>query len=212
MSLAAKLVHTAAEARKRAAELAKRAWMKVALRGTRFSDNYQRIDMAYKVADPWVMDSDKERYRFEQTNKIIADAFGEVGSLLEVGCGEGHQTEYLSRVCNDMYGFDVSATAVERGRRRCPKAHLAACDMYSLPFEVDRFDVVAACEVLYYMEDVPAFLREMENRGHHCLVTYYNGRGSKKIADHLAALPDTQTTSFTFEDVTWCAVWWSPKH
>ncbi len=210
MTIAEKLVQRTAKLRKRATKLAKRAWMKVALRGTRFSDNHDRIDLAYKVEDPWLMNTAKERYRFERTNEIIADAFGEVGSMLEVGCGEGHQTEYLGRICQQMYGFDVSPTAVERARTRCPDAQLAACDLYTQPFmSDDRFDLVVACEVLYYMEDVPAFLREMSRLGRSCLVTYYDGRGSKKIAAHLEDLSNTETTSFRFEDVTWCAVWWS---
>jgi len=215
MTIAEKLVHRAAAARKRAVKLAKRAWMKVALRGTRFSDNHDRIDLAYKVEDPWLMNTPKERYRFEQTNEIIERAFGDsssgkLGTMLEVGCGEGHQTEYLSRLCENMYGFDVSATAVERAKTRLPHATFAACDMTTQPFLKDeRFDLVVACEVLYYMEDVPLFLRQMSELGRHCLVTYYDGRGSKQIAARLAELSNTETASFRFEDVTWCAVWWS---
>lgn len=209
MTIAEKLARRTASVRKRAVGLAKRAWMKVALRGTRFSDKHDRIDLAYKVEDPWLMDSAKERYRFDQTNRIIERNFGKVGSLLEVGCGEGHQTEYLSRLCERMYGLDVSPTAVERARSRCPGAELAACDLYAHPFStVDRFDLVVACEVLYYMEDVPGFLREMSKLGRHCLVTYYDGYGSRKIAQHLNALSNTETTSFRYADVTWCAVWW----
>jgi 2-polyprenyl-3-methyl-5-hydroxy-6-metoxy-1,4-benzoquinol methylase len=197
--------------RRHAEKLARRVWMKLALRGTRFSDNHARIDAAYRVEDPWVMSSPKEQYRFERTNQIIESHLGRPESILEIGCGEGHQTEHLARLCEHMYGLDVSKTAIERARRRCPDAELAPCDLASQPFKGpgERFDVVAACEVLYYMEDVEEALRTMERLGKKCLVTYYRGAGTEPLTPLLDARPGAQSESFSFENVTWRAVWWT---
>lgn len=213
LARAARLRNRTRWVRRRTRKLARRAWMMVALRGTTYADNHDRIDLAYKVEDPWVMGSAKEQFRFERTNQLIAAQFGSLGSVLEIGCGEGHQTEHLSRICDQIYGLDVSPTAVSRARRRCPEAELAACDLFAQPFEPEggRFDLVAACEVLYYMEDIPAALRAMESLGRQCLVTYYRGRSTDPVTEHLERIAGIEETSFSYENVTWRAVWWTPQ-
>ena len=128
----------------------RRLWMKYALRGVGGNDNHARLDLAYRMPDPWNMDSPMERARFEATNGVIEQAFGRVGSVLEIGCGEGHQTQYLARLSDEQYGLDVSPAAIERARVRLPQAHFAAVDLFQQPWgeERQRFDLVTACEVL----------------------------------------------------------------
>src|SRR5262245_47425886 len=92
----------------------RRTWIKYALRGVSGHDAHDRLDRAYRVPDPWAMDSDRERFRFVETNRAIVDAFGRIGSMLEIGCGEGHQSTYLVGLCDRLTGIDVSATAVGR--------------------------------------------------------------------------------------------------
>ena len=67
----------------------RRLWMKYALRGVGGNDNHARLDLAYRMPDPWNMESPMERARFEATNAVIEQAFGRVGSVLEIGCGIG---------------------------------------------------------------------------------------------------------------------------
>ena len=45
----------------------RRLWMKYALRGVGGNDNHQGLDLAYRMEDPWNMDSPMERARFEAT-------------------------------------------------------------------------------------------------------------------------------------------------
>jgi SAM-dependent methyltransferase len=108
----------------------RRLWLKYALRGADGSDRFERLDLLYTVKDPWNMASEKERARFEATNRVIEGAFGRVGSVLELGCGEGHQTEYLAKISNTQYGVDVSAQAVERARKRLPQAQFESTDVF----------------------------------------------------------------------------------
>ncbi len=67
------------------------------------------------------MDAEAQRFRFAETNRIIGEQFGHVGSILEVGCGEGHQSQALLEVCDELVGIDVSARAVERHAVAAPK-------------------------------------------------------------------------------------------
>ena len=134
-------------------KIKRRTWMKFALRGVGGNDNFERLDLAYSIEDPWNMDSPGERARFEATNRIIEREFGPLDSLLELGCGEGHQTLHFASLARQTYGLDVSEKAIERARERVPAGKFAAADIFSQPW-LDagaRVDLVTACEVLYYL-------------------------------------------------------------
>lgn len=198
-------------ARARAARVVRRTWMKYALRGVSFNDAHRRLDLAYRFEDPWHMNSDTERVRFVETARIVRETFGEVGSLLEIGCGEGHQSEHFAGVCKDLHGLDVSKLAVERARKRLPRATFYVGDLHEQPWagETDKFDLVVACEVLYYMSDIPRTLETMSRLGKACLVTYFNA-SEKKVDPYVSVLPGIQTTTIDAGEVSWKAVWWTP--
>lgn len=201
----------AAAARERAEQTMRRAWMKYALRTVRQNDAHDRLDLAYKMPDPWHMASAQEQARFAETNAVIARELGEhFGSLLEIGCGEGHQTEHLATLAARVTGLDVSATAIERARRRLPDAEFAVGDVHAQPWaeERGRFDLVTACEVIYYMSDMPRFLRTMDRLGHACLVTYF-APAARKVEAHVRAMPGVEFGGFRHGDVEWVAAWWA---
>jgi 2-polyprenyl-3-methyl-5-hydroxy-6-metoxy-1,4-benzoquinol methylase len=196
--------------RERVREAARRLWMKYALRGVRQNDAHGRLDLAYKIEDPWHMNAAREQFRFAETNRVIEANVGRrFGSLLEIGCGEGHQTEHLARLADKVTGIDVSANAVERARKRVPTASFLSGDLLTQPWvrERGRFELLTACEVLYYMSDVPSFLKTMDELGSTCVVTYF-GPAARVCEKPVKAMPGVQTTSFKFEDTEWVAAWW----
>jgi cyclopropane fatty-acyl-phospholipid synthase-like methyltransferase len=184
-------------------------WMRLALRRVHYSDRADKLDLLYRVENPWRLDSAKEQARFAWTNRIISAHLAPTDTILEIGCGEGHQSQYLSRVGNRLYGIDVSARAVRRARRRCPEGRFAAGDPFTfqLPDRPTAVDLVVACEVLYYVKDVPRFLARMSELGRACLVTYYHGQ-APALDPHFAALADCRRERFRFDDTEWNAVWW----
>lgn len=187
----------------------RRAWMKYAMRGVGGADNYERLELAYRLGDPWNMDSGVEQARFAATNALVERAFGRVGSLLEVGCGEGHQTLALRELADEVHGIDVSPTAIERARERVPGAHFAAADIDHQPWgdEAGRFDLVVACEVLYYIRDIPATLARMSHLGQACMVTFF-APAVGRVGPHLEDIPGLQKDWIHHEGVTWLACWW----
>jgi len=187
----------------------RRLWMKYALRGVGGSDNHSRLDLAYNVEDPWNMDSALEQARFQATNRIIETNFGRVGSLLEIGCGEGHQTQYLARVSDQQYGIDVSAHAIARARLRLPTAHFAATDLFNLPWQDrgERFDLITACEVLYYLSDPAATLQRMRQLGRSGLVTFF-APASGRIGPHLDSIPGLRKDWIYHGGTSWLVGWW----
>jgi hypothetical protein len=74
------------------------------LRGVRYGNNLSKIDSIYIVDDPWCMSSQGGQYRFTETTRLILEKFGRLGSLLEIGCGGGHQSLHLRKLCNRVEG------------------------------------------------------------------------------------------------------------
>lgn len=200
----------AAAVRARAEQAVRRTWMKYALRKVRQNDAHDRLDLAYRLPDPWHMASEQEQARFAETNAIIERELGDrFGRVLEIGCGEGHQTEHLAALADEITGLDVSELAVERARKRLPEAEFRVGDIYAQPWidERGRFDLVTACEVIYYMSDIPRFLQTMDRLGHDCFVTYF-APAARKVAVHVDAMPGVEQTRFRYKDVEWVAAWW----
>lgn len=85
-----------------------------------------------------------------------------IGSVLDVGSGEGLLVSALLRKGLDARGIDISDVVVARCNQRMPVrfSHGSALD---LPFEPESFDVVVSTDCLEHLapEDVPRALAEM---------------------------------------------------
>ena len=201
--------HTAIPETGRVARLARKAWRRLVARKLTASDDYRRLDRFYAMEDPWELGSGREQLRFTQTNAIIEDRLGHVGSVLEVGCGEGHQSLHLAKVCDRVTGIDVSERAVARARARMPGAEFLVGDVASLSATPRRFELVVACEVLYYVKDIPATLARMSELGEACLVTFFCP-SARIVAPHLAWVPPADRGWIYGDAVAWMSAFWRP--
>jgi 2-polyprenyl-3-methyl-5-hydroxy-6-metoxy-1,4-benzoquinol methylase len=179
--------------------------------GMLYRDEAARFDRLYLIHDPWSLGCERERFRLAETNRLILENFDHPCNLLEVGCGEGLHSVELQQLCDRLCGIDVSRRAVRRAKRRCPQATFAVADMYGppqLPL-LTRFDLVTACEVLYYMADVAAALKRLSELGRACLISYYGG--AREVLDqHVREIPGVQFQIVSYEDVSWTLAWWRP--
>lgn len=184
-------------------------WLRLNLHGVHYASRPRKFTFLYLVEDPWQMRSAREQARFGWTNELIACRFGALDTILEIGCGEGHHSQYLARQCRRLYGIDISARAVARARQRCPEAIFAIGDLLGdVPEGVPAaVDLVVACEVLYYVKDVPRFLARISQLGRACLITYYRGQ-APLLEPHLARLAAAARAEFRFEGTEWVALWW----
>jgi SAM-dependent methyltransferase len=208
-----KLRNIPRELRSRVGMAVRRAWLLHAQRRMPEAKELGRLESAYDVPDPFRMASPKEQARFVETDRILREVLiapeEKVGSILEIGCGEGHQSEYLARRCARLTGLDVVSTAVERARIRVPAADLIVGDLYAQPWAQDRgrFDIVTAFEVIYYFRDIPGALATMSRLGRACMITYY--RPAAPLVEHpLRAIPLAGRASFSFAGTEWRAAWW----
>lgn len=136
-------------------------WKRILLRGVHASHKYSRLDTLYVLKDPWDMESEREQFRFHETARVIRDNIGQVGTILEIGCGEGHQSRTLVPLCNRFTGIDISRRAVKRARSRVLNAEFHAGDIFTsrVLSNEGTFDLVIACEVLSYLPDMPSAVR-----------------------------------------------------
>jgi hypothetical protein len=188
-------------------------FVRATLRNVHYKDNHARIRALYSTTDPWNLASEKEGFRFHATNEAILEYIGRVDSVLEIGSGEGHQSLALMKVTKSLTGIDISAQAVNRAKERCPSAIFFASDTLDcarLPSN-QRYTLATACEVLYYVKDVPTLLIELESLADWCLVTYYI-RHAAKLDPLFLGIPDVKSRTFCYEDTTWkLHCWRSPR-
>jgi 2-polyprenyl-3-methyl-5-hydroxy-6-metoxy-1,4-benzoquinol methylase len=195
--------------RQKANRVLRRHWLKYTLRNVSNNDNHAGLERIYMMPDPWNLDSPKEHARFAATNGVIQRNFGTVGDILEIGSGEGLQSTYLHKVCRNLHGIEVSPTAVARARKRLPDAHFEAGDLAQQDWlkQGRRFDLVVACEVLYYVADLDATLEQMNQLGDACLVSFFSAEAHKLVGT-LERIPNLQKDWFCFDGVTWLMAWW----
>lgn len=109
--------------------------------------------------DPWHYETIAEHGtdRFEGALamlKIAAGPAGSLGHVLEIGCAEGHFTEFLEPRCDRLLAVDISAVALERARTRRKWRSTVRFEQWDAlhdPLPGGTFDVVVAMGVLDYV-------------------------------------------------------------
>jgi SAM-dependent methyltransferase len=104
--------------------------------------------------------------RAELLGALLELGAGRGGEVLDVGCGTGWLLEALAQEGTEpsrLHGVEALAARAAAAARRVPGARVRTADARKLPFEDDRFELVAMVTVLSSMpgEDaVAAALRE----------------------------------------------------
>jgi|JI81BgreenRNA_FD_contig_101_262793_length_4170_multi_3_in_0_out_0_2 SAM-dependent methyltransferase len=189
--------------------LISKLWKRLMLSRTAFANRHGKLRMVYMLDDPWEMASDREQHRFAQTNAQLAAIQPHYASILELGSGEGHQSLFLQQLCDRLSGVELSERAVERARQRCPTARfvVGGVDDAAALFPGERFDLVTACEVLYYASEPAAILAALQQRSPRIYVSAYRLRFDQMR--HLFNGPGWRSLpTITHGDTIWdCAIW-----
>lgn len=82
---------------------------------------------------------------------------------LDLGCGTGAFTELISTHCApaSLTGVDPAPAQIAYAKARLPAAEFQVGDSMALPFDDDRFDVVASALVLHFIPDRNKAFAEM---------------------------------------------------
>lgn len=85
-------------------------------------------------------------------------------TVLDAGCGNGRNSNYLIKAGVDVYGADTSEKAIQQIRKSAaqispeiPWQHFIVADLASLPYASDMFDVVICSAVLHFAKDKAHF-------------------------------------------------------
>lgn len=190
-------------------KLLRKLWKRFLLRDIHYKNNYKGLDKLYLIEDPWQLNSPAEQFRFSETNRIIHKNFGLVNSILEVGCGEGHQSVYLKKICNQLFCLDISSRAIKRAKTKCPDARYFIGDIFSKEVEIYApYDLVLACEVLYYVKEIDLFLKRLECLGKNCLVSYYQ-REIPILDPYIKRIKNAKLEEISYHNTRWRVAFWS---
>lgn len=124
--------------------------------------------------------------RINSYNEIISifekfGVFDDVTSLLDAGCGTGQLIVALSKRFSNikLYGADFSEEGLRVSKKAAPSAEFYKLDLYNLPDNYSKYDVVICSEVLehlLYPDKALDNLKQMVSEGGKLLLTVPNGR------------------------------------
>jgi len=112
--------------------------------------------------------------RADRVEKLILrgllEDFTESNSLLDVGCGTGHFTDWFASLGPSALGLDRLPSMLTFARGQRPDLPLVLADATHLPFGDATFDVVALITVLEFLDTPEAALREAGRVARHGLL------------------------------------------
>jgi SAM-dependent methyltransferase len=194
--------------------LFRRLWMKYVVRigRTLYADAHHRMDLAYRVSDPWSLTLEKERFRYDKTAEAIDRIIGPVETALEIGCGEGYHTQRLLDQCGSVDCIELSARAIARAKARCPRARFFSSCFPEVPDGLrPRYDLVIAAEILYYIADIAAAIRVMNQLGRFCLASIYDPE-VERVRRFFEPIPGVTIEHIEHPECSWTAyIWESPS-
>jgi SAM-dependent methyltransferase len=109
-------------------------------------------------ARDWAASEEQQLPTYEEAIRRVGISEGR--RVLEVGCGTGVFLRAAADRGAEVHGLDASEALLELARERVPEADLRLGDMEALPYEDDRFDVVAGFNAFFFAVDIVAALRE----------------------------------------------------
>lgn len=95
--------------------------------------------------------------------------------ILEVGCGAGRLTDYITQKGFDVVGIDVSKTLIRENYIRNPDAITFIASGDKLPFMDSSFDIIMSFDVFEHIPDYNGHLEEvlrvLKPHGHYLFQT-----------------------------------------
>lgn len=104
--------------------------------------------------------------------------YDEQSKVLDVGCGTGRWSIYLSSKFSNVYAMDPSKAiyAAANLTKDIPGIHLIKASAENIPFEDETFDLVISLGVLHHIPDTQKALNTIVkkvNKGGQCLIYLY---------------------------------------
>lgn len=129
------------------------------------------LDAQAPEADRW---RQRNRYYYEEIERIVRFHVPPGSSVLEIGCGTGDLLAALAP--SRGIGIDISPKAVEIARAKHPGLSFLAGDAEDLPIS-ESFDYVILSDLIGYLDDVQRSFEQLNRVCHtrtRVILTYFN--------------------------------------
>jgi 2-polyprenyl-3-methyl-5-hydroxy-6-metoxy-1,4-benzoquinol methylase len=133
---------------------------------------------------------DKMNTEWHKIAKKLINIVGKLTkkSVLEVGCGYGSLSVYLSQLGATVTGIDLSSKAIELSKRNAELSmqyiKFKEANAVSLPFKDEEFDLTICCDTLEHIPNYKKAIRELIRTtriGGHLIITVPNILSPKGI-------------------------------
>ena len=98
----------------------------------------------------------------EDEFQVLNPVFNNLDNVLEVGCGRGTLTKFLSGICTRVTAIDISPVMVLEAKeklRDTPNGKICEMDALNMQ-ELSLFDAIVLYRTLHFLPDIPAFYRQ----------------------------------------------------
>lgn len=114
----------------------------------KFEEMYQQEDK--ENFDSWYQDD--MNHLSNQISLVLLRKYN-FNSILDLGCGKGTFTSLLKKENNQVEGWDISPTAVEKAKNRFKQITFETADIKSLKEIPYNYDLIVIKEVLSYLDN-----------------------------------------------------------
>jgi SAM-dependent methyltransferase len=93
------------------------------------------------------------------------DRAGKNCRVLDIACGCGRGTNYLSSHCEHVFGIDIDEHTIREARKKFPKNNIQfeVCNASLLKFPDSYFDAIVSVHTMEHLEDDAGFLQQCSN-------------------------------------------------
>lgn len=102
-----------------------------------------------------------QRRRAEVTRSLLQPQNND--SVLDVGCGDGHQISHFANLTSQVVGIDISKPKLKKAKRNIAKAEFICATSSKPPFKPKIFDKVLCLELLEHLKYPSKTLDEIDS-------------------------------------------------
>lgn len=105
-------------------------------------------------------------------SKAVLDQYN-FNTILDLGCGKGAFTNILKKKNNEVWGADVSQTAVKKAQAKYPNINFRALKAENLLLLKKKFDLVVVMELLSYLKNWPEVIKRISKIAKYIFISLY---------------------------------------
>ena len=159
-------------------EALKAKWMEKTFPfGADYRDEAARFDRLYMLRDPWSLNCESEMVPLQTNQQIDPGEIRPRSQPTRNWLRRGSSIQSFAGGMRSPLRHRCKRARRPTGQAPVSSRHIRRRRYVCLPqrFPPPRFDLVIACEVLYYMSDIPRALRRLSELGRTCVISYYDG-------------------------------------